>query len=179
MSLDDALFDGMFHGDGSARRPGTCFCGQDSETSDVEEAHCRRCLSHEPEAVFQPESPITSDLMQDAGVRLAAAAAPPPPPGAVTTPTALAAPLQTAAGTPSPRIPVVTVSPFVTAPSKSTAPPSGNRKMLTEAQAAKKKLTNRQSQQRRIGKMRALMHCRVRTRPIKRQFRGRKSRSVD
>ena len=160
MSLDDALFDDMFHGDGSARRPGTCFCGQ--ETSDVEEALCRTCLQDEP-PVFQPESPITSDLMQDAGVRLAAAAAAARP-GAVTTPTALAVPLQTAAGTPSPRIPVVTVSPFVTAPSKSTAPPSGNRKMLTEAQAAKKKLTNRQSQQRRIGKMRALMHCRVRRR---------------
>ena len=105
VSLDDPLFDGMFHGDGSNRRPGTCFCGQETsdvegalcrtclahepeETSDVEEALCRTCLAHEPEAVFQPESPITADLMQDAGVRLAAAAAAARP-GAVTTPTAL------------------------------------------------------------------------------------------
>ena len=77
--------------DGSARRPGKCICGQ--ETSDVEEALCRTCLQDES-AVFQPESPITSDLIQDVGVRLVVAAAAAAPPRAVTTPTALAVPLQ-------------------------------------------------------------------------------------
>ena len=116
MSLTDPLFNGMFHGDGSARRPGTCFCGKD--TSDVEDALCRRCLSHEP--VFQPESPVTSEQMHDAGVGLVAAAAVASPhPRAVTTPTAMAALVQTAAGTRSPHIPVVTASPLETFPSNS------------------------------------------------------------
>ena len=82
MSLDDLLFDGMFP-DGSARRPGTCFCGQ--ETSDVEEALCRTCLQDESGAVFQPESPVTSEQIQDVGVRLIVAAAASPHPRAVTT----------------------------------------------------------------------------------------------
>ena len=79
-----------------------------------------------------------------------------PHPRAVTTPTAIAVPLQIAAGTPSPHIPVVTASPLETFPSNSTTQRSGNRKMLTEAQVAKKKVTDRQSQQRRVGKMREL-----------------------
>ena len=154
MSLDDTLFVSMFP-DGSARRPGTCFCGQ--ETSDEDEAHCRRCLQDEP-PVFQPESPITSDQIQDVGARLVAAAAAPPRARAVTTPAALVVPLQTAAGTLSPHIPVVNASPLVTVPSNSTVQRSGtvSRKTLTEAQAAQKKVTDKQSQQRRIGKMKAL-----------------------
>ena len=157
MSLDDSLFDGMFHGmfhgDGSDRRPGKCFCGED--TSDVEEALRRRCLSHEP-PVFQPESPTTSEQIQDVGVRLVAVAAASPHPRAVTTPTAIAVPLQTAAGTLSPHIPVVNASPLETAPSNSTVQRSGERKRLTETQAAQKKVTDKQSQQRRVGKMKEL-----------------------
>ena len=154
MSLDDPLFDGMFHGDGAPRRPGTCVCGQ--ETSNEDEALCRMCLQDESQAAFQPESPVTSEQMHDADVRLVAAAASPHP-RAVTTPTAMAVPLQTAAGAPSPHILVVTAPPLETFPSNSTVKGSGNRKkVLTETQAAKKKLTDRESQKRRIGKMRAL-----------------------
>jgi hypothetical protein len=126
MSLDDSLFDGMFHGDGGARRPGTCVCGQD--TSDEDEALCRTCLSHEPEAAFQPESPVTSEQMHDAGVLLVAAASAPPHPRAVTTPTAMAVPLQSAAGTRFPHIPLVTASPLETFPSNSPVHGSGNRR---------------------------------------------------
>ena len=43
MSLDDTVFDDMFHGDGSVRVPGKCVqCAE--ETSDVEEDLCRTCL---------------------------------------------------------------------------------------------------------------------------------------
>ena len=122
MSLNDSLFDGMFHGGGSVRRSDACgFCVQ--ESSDSDEPLCRTCFSNEPAAMFQPDSPSAADVIHGAGVQLAAAAA-------ITTPTAVAVPLQTAAGTPSTRIPVVTVSPFVAAPSNSysTTPRSGTRK---------------------------------------------------
>ena len=88
MSLNDPLFDGMSHRDGSARRPGMCVCGQ--ETSDEDEALCRMCLQDESQAAFQPGSPVTSEQTHDAGVRLVAAAAASPHPRAVTTPTAMA-----------------------------------------------------------------------------------------
>ena len=114
MSLEDSIFDGMFHGDGGARVTGTCFCGAD--TSDADEAQCRRCLQDEP-SVFGPDSPLppTSGEVKDMGVRLvAAAAASAVPPGwnsRASTPPARAVPLQTAAGTLSPHIPLVIVSP--------------------------------------------------------------------
>ena len=73
MSLDDPLFVSMSP-DGSARRPGKCFCGQ--STSNEDEAHCRACLALEPGPAFQPESPVTSEQMHDAGVLLRRACAP-------------------------------------------------------------------------------------------------------
>ena len=140
MSLTDPLFGGTFHGDGSAQRPGKCICGQ--ETSDEDEALCRMCLQDESQAAFQPKSPVTSEQMHDAGVGVVVAAAASPYPRAVTTPTAMAVPLQSAAGTRFPHIPLVTASPLETFPSNSPVQGSGNRRRqrLTEEQVAKKKL---------------------------------------
>jgi hypothetical protein len=140
MSVDDPLFVSMFHGDGSARVPGRCFCGE--ETSDVEEAQCRTCMSNEP--MFQPESPVnTSEHMHHAGVI----------PWAATMPTAMAEPLQTAAGTPSPGIPLMTASPLGLSPSNKAAQLPLNH--LT-AREARKKVTDKLSQQRRVGMMKKL-----------------------
>ena len=147
-SLKDALFVSRFHPDGSARRPRECICSEVPQR-DVDEHLCRTCLRDDP------ESPMTSDLIQDVGERLVVAAAAARL-GTMSTPTTVAIPLQTAAGTPSPHIPVANASPLATAPSNSTTPLSGARKRLAEEQAAKKKVTDSQSQKRRIGKMRAL-----------------------
>jgi hypothetical protein len=165
MSLSDPLFDGMFHGDGRARVTGTCFCGAD--TSDADEAQCRRCLQDEP-SVYGPDSPSpptppTSGEVKDMGVRLVAAAAAAVPPGwssRASTPTARAVPLQTAAGTPSSHIPLVIVSPTPMTEMQPLMQPlvacSSGKKGLTEEQAARKKATDRQSQKRRVGRMQAL-----------------------
>ena len=148
MGLEDPLFDGMPHGDGSARVPGRCFCG--GETSDVEEAQCRTCWSNEP--MFQPESPVdTSEHMHRAGVI----------PWPATMPTAMAEPLQTATGTPSRGIPLLTASPLGLSPSNKAAQLplnhlSSAKKKRTEEQAAKKRLTDRECQKRRVGRMQAL-----------------------
>ena len=66
--------------------------------------------------------------------------------------------LQTAAGTRSRYIPLVTASPLETFPSNSHVEYSGNRRRqrLTEEQVAKKKLTDRESQKRRVGKMQTM-----------------------
>jgi hypothetical protein len=151
MSLEDPLFDGMFHGDGRVRVPGRCFCGDD--TSDVEEAQCRTCMSNEPGPTFQPESPVnTSEQMHHAGVLPRRALHP----RAVTTPTAMAVPLQTAAGTLSPHIPLVTASPLELSPSNETAQTAAQKAAQEAAQKARKKVTDRQSQQRRVGMMKEL-----------------------
>ena len=75
--------------------------------------------------------------------------------GTMFTPTAVGVPMQTAAGTPSAQVPVVDVSPVATGPLHTTAPLSAGRKALSKAQAAKRKAADRQSQQRRVGRMRA------------------------
>ena len=115
-------------------------------------------MQDESQAAFQPESPVTSEQMHDAGVGLVAVAAASPHPRAVTAPTSMVVLLQTATGTRSPRIPLVTASPLETFPSNSLVEGSGNRRRqrLTEEQLAKKKLTDRESQRRRIGKMQTL-----------------------
>ena len=144
MSLDDPLFDDMFHGDGNARHPGRCFCGE--ETSDVEEPLCRTCLSNEP--MCQPASPVnTSEHVHHAGVIPWAAPMPTAMP-------AMAVPLQTAAGTRSPHIPVVTASPLETSLSNETAQNAAQpaRKERTE----RKKVTDKLSQQRQREKRKQL-----------------------
>ena len=152
MSLEDPLFDGMFHGDGRARVPGRCICG--GETSDVEEAQCRTCWSNEP--MFQPESPVdTSEHMHRAGNRetLVESRSIGLIPWPATMPTAMAEPLQTATGTPSPGIPLLTASPLGLSPSNKAAQLPLNH--LT-AREARKKVTDKLSQQRRVGKMKEL-----------------------
>ena len=146
------------HGDGRARVTGTC-CQCDADTSDADEALCRLCLQDQP-SVYGPDSPRpTSGEVQDMGVRLVAAASTLPHPwtARATTPTARAVPLQTAAGTLSPHIPLVIASPLGT--SNSTVQGAGKVKRqrpMTEEQAAKKKVTDRESQKRRVGRMQAL-----------------------
>ena len=111
-------------------------------------------MSNEPGPTFQPESPVnTSEQMHHAGVLPRRALHP----RAVTTPTAMAVPLQTAAGTPSPHIPVVTASPLETSLSNETAQNAAQpaRKKVTK-QTERKKVTDKLSQQRRVGKMKEL-----------------------
>ena len=158
MSLDDSLFDGMFdgmfHGDGSDRRPGKCFCGED--TSDVEEALCRRCLRtslrySSPKVQLLPNRSRTwvCDLLlllllcfsSSTGCNHA---------------NSHCGTSADCSGYAVPTYPCGDRFSIGDSPSNSTVQRSGNRKTLTEAQAAKKKLTDRQSQKRRIGKMRAL-----------------------
>ena len=160
MSLDDTVFDDMFHGDGSVRVPGKCVqCAE--ETSDVEEDLCRTCLPDmHQSSVFGDSVGPTSGEVQNMDVLLAAAAASPLV-RTVTTPTSRAVPLQTVVGVLSPDIPVVAASPPLGTPPNRTASPfveakkPKKGKALTEAQAEQKKLTDKASQQRRIGRMRA------------------------
>ena len=113
------------------------------ESSDVEEDLCRSCLAGGGSGVVQS----TSEQLAPAAHAL----------GTVSTPTVVAIPLETAAGTLSPHIPVVNASPLVTTSSNTTALLSGCRKRLTDDRAARKKAKDRQSQQRRVGKMKALL----------------------
>jgi hypothetical protein len=158
MSLSDPLFDGMFGGDGGAPVPvtgGTC-CLCKADTSDAAEALCQLCLQDQP-SVYGPDSPPppTSGEVKDMAVRLAGASSALPHAWAsrASTPTASAVPLQTAAGTLSPNIPLVLVS---LAHGQSLAGFSSTKKGLTEEQAARKKATDKESQKRRRGKMQAL-----------------------
>ena len=164
-SLDDlGLFDDMFHSGGSDRVPGKCLqCTQDS--SDVEDGLCRACspATHQSAVLSDSAQPTAGDV-QDMGVRLAAAAGSPVVP-TVTTPTPRAVPLQTVEGVLSPGIPVVAASPaFGTPPNRIASAgveAKKPKKALTEAQAAQKKLTDKNHQQRRNGKMKALLDANV------------------
>ena len=95
--------------------------------------------------------------------------------GSMSTPTAVVVPMQTAAGTPPAHIPVVDVSPVVTALSDTIAPLPGGRVPLSDAQAAREEATDRQSQQRKDGRV---GDWRFKVTPIKRQLRGRGRRPV-
>ena len=160
----------MFHGDGSVRVPGKCVqCAE--ETSDVEEDLCRTCLPDmHQSSVFGDSVGPTSGEVQNMDVLLAAAAASPLV-RTVTTPTSRAVHLQTVVGVLSPDIPVVAASPPLGTPPNRTASASVEAKKpkkgkaLTEAQAAhmaaQKKLTDKNHQQRRNGKMKALLDANV------------------
>ena len=162
MSLDDPVFDGMFHGDGSVRVPGKCVqCAE--ETSDVEEDLCRTCLPdmHQSGVVGGSVGP-TSGEVESMGVLLAAAAASP-----VTTPRTLDGtlttpplPLPTVSGVPSLHIPMLDAFAAFGSPPERIASPVGVQarkpKKLTQAQADQKKLTDKACQLRRKGRMRAL-----------------------
>jgi hypothetical protein len=161
MSLSDRLFVGMFDGDGDAPvtvTGGTC-CECKADTSDADEALCRLCWQDQP-SVYGPDSAPrpTSGEVQDMGARLLAAASTLPHgwSSRASTATARAVPLQTAAGTRSPHIPLVIVSPRPMTEMQPLAACSSAKKKLTEEQAAKKKLTDRESQKRRVGRMQAL-----------------------
>ena len=159
MSLDDRVFADMFHGDGSVRVPGKCVqCAE--ESSDVEEDLCRTCLPDMHQSAVLCHSALpTSGAVQDVGDLLAAAAA-------LTTPTSRAVPLQTVPGVPL-AIPMVALSPPLGTPPNRTASASVEAKKpkkgkaLTESQAAQKKLTDKNHQQRRNGKMKALHDANV------------------
>ena len=151
MSLTDPLFDGMFGGDGGAPVPvtgGTC-CVCNADTSDAAEAMCQLCTPDSP-------APPTSGEVKDMGVRLAGAASALPHAWAsrASTPTASAVPLQTTAGTPSPKIPLVIVSDSL-GPERRKEGASGKKERTAE-QAARKKATDKESQKRRCGRMQAL-----------------------
>ena len=155
MSLSDRLFVGMFDGDGDAPvtvTGGTC-CECKADTSDADEALCRLCWQDQP-SVYGPDSAPrpTSGEVQDMGARLLAAASTLPHgwSSRASTATARAVPLQTAAGTRSPHIPLVIVSPRPMTEMQPLAACSSAKKKLTEEQAAKKKLTDRESQKRKV-----------------------------
>jgi hypothetical protein len=148
MSLLDLVFDGMFPGDGGmldgdATPPGTRVCSWcRKECEDEDEDLCRACFAAGD-----------SGVVESTGEQLVAAAR---ALGTICTAAAVPVPMQTAAGTLSAHIPVVDASPMPTGPLHTTAPPSGGRKALSETQAARKKATDRQCQQRRVGRMKAL-----------------------
>ena len=138
MSLNDLIFDGIFpgdggrcDGDGTPSRPHKC-SWRNEECEDEGKDFCRSCLGAGE-----------SGIVQSVGEQLVAAAR---ALGTMSTPTAVAVPLQTAAGTLSPHIPMVNADSVASAPSNATAPLSGGREQLIDAQATRKKATDRESQ---------------------------------
>ena len=132
---------GMLDGDGTPPDPRECSSCRTECEAESEEC-CRACFP----GIDQGVAESTGEQLPAAALAL----------GTMCTPAAAWVPMQTAAGTLFTHIPVVDVSSMAMGSLHTTAPLSGGRKALDKEQAARKTATDRQYQQRRVGRMRAL-----------------------